>query len=197
MKATSLFQLGGAAILGAAILYGIGNLIYFLNGQPNGPIESVVWISFVGDTLLVLGLGALYARQAQRAGILGLVGYVLPVVATMLFVGNYAVTLGVTAGAITNEQIAQVPAYTLLTPIMPWLWFAGLIVLGFSIYRAGVFPKYAGVLLMVMAILQQLTGTLPFVIPVFAVLGTAVWGWLGWALLRGNNAVAREPMPAM
>lgn len=197
MKSSTIFQLGGAAILAAAVLYGIGNLIYFLTGQPNAPTATGVWINFVGDTLLVLGLGALYARQAQRAGVLGLVGYVLPVAATMFFIGSYAVTLGVTAGAFTNEQIAQVPAYSLLTPIMPWLWMVGLILLGISIYRAGVFPKYAGALLAVVAIIQQLTGVAAFIIPIFAVLSFVAWAWLGWALLRGDPGVEREAVPAM
>ncbi len=197
MKSTSLYQLGGEAILSAIILYSIGNVMYLLSGRPNGPTASGLWISIVGDTLLVLGLGALYARQAQRAGVLGLVGYVLPVVATMLYMGNYAVTLGLVAGAISAEQIAQVPAYTTALAIMPWLWMAGLIILGIAIYRAQVLPKYAGALLVLVAILQQLTGVASFVLPIFVVLSFVAWAWLGWALLRGKSAFAPEPMPAI
>lgn len=197
MKSTSLFQLGGAAILGAIILYSIGNLMYFLGGQPDGPTASGVWISIVGDTLLVLGLGALYARQAQRAGVLGLAGYVLPVLATMFYMGNYAVTLGLVAGVISAEQIAQVPAYTTALAIMPWLWMVGLIVLGISIYRAQVLPKYAGALLVLVAVLQQLTGVSALILPIFAVLSFVAWAWLGWSLLRGNRVVAGEAVPAI
>jgi hypothetical protein len=192
MKTSTLFQLGGIAVLVAAVLYAVGNLIYFLSGQPQAPTATGLWINFVGDSLLVLGLGALFARQSHRGGILGLVGYLLLVVATLFFVGSYAVSLGVVAGAFTNEQIAQVSTYTLVTSIMPWIWFAGLIAFGISIYRAGVFPKYAGVLLVLFAIAQQLTGYVSFIIPVFAVLSFVAWAWLGWALLMGN----RERVPA-
>lgn len=197
MKSATLFQLGGIAILVAAVLYAIGNIIYFLSGQPQGPIASVLWISFVGDTLLVLGLGGLYARQAHRAGILGLVGYVLLIVGTMFFIGNYAVSLGVTAGILTPDQIAQVPAYSVPSTFMPWLWMAGLIVFGIAIYRAQVLPKYAGALLVLVAILQQLTGWVGFVIPIFAVLSFVVWAWLGYALLMDKGVVSREPVPVM
>jgi len=197
MKSTTLFQLGGIAIIGAAILYAIGNLIYFLSGQPQGPIASVLWISFIGDTLLVLGLGALYARQAHRAGILGLVGYILLIVGTLFFIGNYAVSMGVVAGIISTDQIAQVPAYSVPNSIMPWIWFAGLIVFGIAIYRAQVFPKYAGALLVLFAIVQQLTGWVGFVIPIFAVLSFVVWAWLGWELLRGKRVASQEPVAAM
>lgn len=192
MKTSTLFQLGGIAVLADAVLYAIANLIYFLSGQPQAPTTTGLWINFAGDTLLLLGLGALFARQSHRGGILGLAGYVLMVVATMFFIGSYAVSLGVAEGAITNEQVAQVSAYNLSSSVMPWIWFAGLIAFGISIYRAEVFPKYAGVLLILVAILQQSIQFAGFLIPVFAVLSPVVWAWLGWALLMGN----REGMPA-
>ena len=197
MKPSSLFQLGGIAILSAAVLYAVGNLSYFLGGQPDGPTALGVWINFIGDTLLLLGLGALYARQARRAGVLGLAGYITMVGATMLFIGNYAVTMGVVAGAFTNEQIAQVSTYTVLLAIMPWLWMVGLILFGFATYRAQVLPKYAGALLAVTAVVQQLTGIAPFVQTIFAVLSFVAFAWLGWALLRGNRVVASEAVPAL
>ena len=197
MKPSSLFQLGGIAILSAAVLYVVGNLSYFLGGQPDGPTASGVWINFIGDTLLLLGLGALYARQARRAGVLGLAGYITMVGATMLFIGNYAVTMGVVAGAFTNEQIAQVSTYTVLLAIMPWLWMVGLILFGVATYRAQVLPKYAGALLAVTAVVQQLTGIAPFVQTIFAVLSFVAFAWLGWALLRGNRVVASEAVPAL
>jgi hypothetical protein len=196
MKTTLLFQLGGIAILLAASLYGIGSLMYFLSGQPDAPTALGLWIAFAGDTLLVLGLGALFARQAQRGGILGLVGYILLVVATMFFVGSYAVSLGVAAGAISDEQIAQVPAYALSLSIMNWIWFAGLIVFGISIYRAQVFPKYAGALLVLVAVVQQLTSLVDFAAPIFAISSVVAWAWLGWILVTGKRVGSRELIPA-
>jgi hypothetical protein len=115
----------------------------------------------------------------------------------MFFVGSYAVSMGVAAGVISNEQIAQVPAYTVSTSIMSWIWFAGLIAFGVSIYRAQVFPKYAGALLIVVAVLQQLTGFVDFVAPIFAILSVVVWAWLGWALLMDKSVVSSESVPVM
>jgi hypothetical protein len=138
---------------------------------------------------LILGLGALFARQSQRAGILGLVGYVLLILGSLYFIGSEAVGLGVASGAISPEQTARVPAYALSESIFPWLWFAGLIVFGISIYRAQVFPKYSGALLVLVALVQQLTGPLAFTRPIFAILSVAAWAWLGWALLTDKSAV--------
>ena len=196
MKTTTLYQLGGIALLLSAILSAIGNLIYFLSGQPDAPTTPGLWIAIFSDAFLLLGLGALFARQAQRGGVLGLVGYVLLVLASLYFVGSEAIGLGVAAGAISSEQIAQVPAYSLSDSIFPWFWTAGLILLGISIYRAQVFPKYAGALLVLLAFVQQLTGPLAFTRPIFAIIAVASWARLGWSLYSNADIQKNEPQTA-
>jgi hypothetical protein len=192
MKTTTLFQLGGLATLLAAILYATSSLIYFVSGQPAGPTALGLWLNFFGDTLLLLGLGALFARQAQRGGVPALAGYVLMVLGTVFYIGNYAVALGIAAGAFTDAQIAQVPAYTRALAIMPWIWDAGLILFGISIYRAQVLPKYAGLLLVLIPFVQELGGVVGLFNPIFAILSAGTWAWLGLALLREKPAVSRE-----
>jgi hypothetical protein len=182
MKTTTLFQLGGIAVLLSAILTGIGRLIYFLSGQPALEPVPLIWRGIFAGALMVLGLGPLFARQAQQGGILGLVGYVFLVLATLYFVASDAVVLGVAAGVISAEQIAQVPSYALADSILLWIWVAGLIAFGISIYRAQVFPKYAGVLLVLVGLLQLLTGPLAFTRPIYAICYFIAWAWLGWAL---------------
>ena len=182
MKTTSLFRLAGITILVSAILTGIGNLIYFLSRQPAQPITLDVWRGIFAGALFVLGFGALFARQSKEGGILGLAGYVLIMLAQMFFIGSDAVNLGVAAGVISNEQIAQVPAYALSNSIMQWVWVAGLLSFGISIYRAQVFPKYAGALLVLLGLIQPLTGSLAFTRPIYAVCYSAAWAWLGWIL---------------
>ena len=182
MKSTSLFQLGGIAVLLSAILTGIGRLIYFLSGQPDLPFTSDMWRGIFAGTLMVLGLGALFARQSQQGGVLGFVGYVFIVSATIYFVASDAIGLGVAAGVISYEQIAQVPSYALADSILPWVWVAGLLAFGISIYRAQVFPKFAGILLILVAIVQPLTAALAFTRPIYAVCYFIAWTWLGWEL---------------
>jgi hypothetical protein len=182
MKTTTLFQLGGIAVLLSAILTGIGNLIYFLSGQPDQLIALDLWRGIFAGALMVLGLCALFARQSQRGGILGLVGYVFIMLATIYFVASDAIGLGVAAGVISYEQIAQVPSYALADSILPWIWVAGLLAFGISIYRAQAFPKYAGVLLVLVGLIQPLTGSLAFTRPIYAVVYFVAWAWLGWIL---------------
>ncbi len=182
MKRTSLFQMGGIAVFLSAILTGMGRLIYYLSGQPGQPITLDLWRGIFAGALMVLGLGALFARQAQRGGILGLAGYVFLVLATMYFVASDAVGLGVAAGVISNEQIEQIPSYALADFVLPWIWVAGLFAFGISIYRAQVFPKYAGVLLLLVGLIQPLTGPLAFTRPIYAACYFLAWAWLGWKL---------------
>jgi hypothetical protein len=191
MKTTSVFQLGGSAVLLSAILTGIGNLIYFLSGEPDQVSAPFLWRGIFAGALMVLGLGALFARQSRRGGILGLAGYVFLVLATMYFVASDAVVLGLSAGVISEEQLAQVPSYTLADSILPWIWVAGLLAFGISVYRARVFPKYAGVLLLLVAIIQPLTGPLAFTRPIYAVCYFVAWAWLGWELYS-NAGIQRE-----
>ena len=194
MKTTSLFQFGGIAVLLSAILTGIGRLIYFLSGQPDLETAPLIWRGIFAGVLFVLGLGALFARQSQRGGILGLVGYVLLICATIFFVASDAVALGMSAGVISDEQIAQVPSYALSSSIMPWVWVAGLIAFGISIYRVQVFPKYAGVLLILVGLLQPLTGPLAFTRPIYAVCYFVAWAWLGWNLYS-KAGMQRDEQP--
>ena len=195
MKTTSLFRIGGIAVLLSAILTGIGNLIYFLSRQPDQLSAPFLWRGIFAGALMVLGLGALFARQSQRGGVLGLVGYVLLVCATIFFVVSDAIALAVTAGAISEAQIAQVPSYVLSDSIFPWIWVAGLLAFGISIYRAQVFPKYAGMLLLLVGVIQPLTGPLAFARPMYAVCYFAAWAWLGWELYS-NAGIQRDEQPS-
>jgi hypothetical protein len=113
----------------------------------------------------------------------------------MYFAASDAISLGVLAGVMSNEEIARVPSYALSSPIMPWVWAAGLIVFGISIYRAQVFPKYAGTLLVLVGLLQPLTGPLAFTRPIYAACYFIALAWLGWILLMDKSEVSPEPIP--
>ena len=196
MKSTSLFQLGGIAVLLSAILTGIGSLMYFLSGQPDQVSAPFLWRGIFAGALMILGVGALFTRQSQQGGILGLVGYVFVVLANLYFVASDAIVLGLSAGAISEEQIAQVPSYALADSILPWVWVAGLLTFGISIYRAQVFPKYAGALLLFLGLIQPLTGPLVFMRPIYSICYFVAWAWLGWELYSKAGLQSDEQQTA-
>jgi hypothetical protein len=88
---------------------------------------------------------------------------------------------------ISNEQIVRVPSYAVLDSVLPWIWAAGLLAFGIAIYRAQVFPKYAGALLVLLGLVQPLTGPVAFTRPIYALCYFAAWAWLGWALLTDKG----------
>lgn len=182
MKTTSLFQLGGIAVLLSASLTGLGRLIYYLSEQPVLPTMMDSWRGIMAGALFVLGFGAVYARQSKAGGILGLVGYILIMLAQMYFVASDAVSLGVVAGLATDEQIAQVPVYAVSSSILQWVWVAGLLVFGISIHRTQVFPKQAGLLLVLLGLIQPLTVSLVWTRVIYILLYVIGWAWLGWDL---------------
>ena len=181
MKTTSLFRLGGIAILLSAIFVGIFDLSYFFS-RGQSPSTFVLWIGIIIDTLRVLGLGALFARQAHRGGMLGLIGYVLLVCGSLAGIGFWAVQFGVSAGIISDAELAQVSFYALGSTILIWSVNLGEVVFGISMLRAQVFPKYTGTLLILVGVLHYLTGPLAFTLPIYAILSVVVYAWLGWIL---------------
>jgi hypothetical protein len=201
MKTTTLLQLGGVAVLIAAILLGVGNLMYFLSGgQPSTALQH--WVGIVGSCFLVFGLVGLFARQVQAQGerdgspalVLGLVGFVLLVLGNIASVGTEAVRLGVSSEAIADAQVAQVPSYALVNTISLWAYAAGQVLFGASIYltyRAQEPSKYAGALLILVGLVQLFTGMLAFTQLIYSILSFVAWAWLGWTLLAGMSMVAR------
>jgi len=195
MKTTSLAQLGGLAVLLGALLSAIGNLMYFLSGQQ--PATTLqVWIGIWASAFLVLGLGALYARLAQPGGVQALIGYILLIWGNMASVGSEAVSLGVAQGAFSSDQLAQVPSYVFVGTITAWIVVLGNILLGAAVYRANVFPKYAGALLVLVGVVQAFTGPVVIARPVYALLSFAAWAWLGGALLMAGRTAAPESAAA-
>jgi hypothetical protein len=193
MKSTTLFMLGGIALLLSTLLVAIQDLQYFVSGAQLSTVA--LWVGILADALRVLGLVALFARQAQRGGMLGLIGYILLTWGVIAAVGFEAVQLGVAAGAVTNAQLAQVSSYDLGNTLLIAFLVAGEILFGVSIYLAGVYPKFAGALLALVGILHYLTGPVAFTRPIYALLSVVAYAWLGWLLITNRRAMAQEAAP--
>jgi hypothetical protein len=168
MPATTLYRLGGLALMAAFPLLLVGEAIHPPGEQINYlimPIYPVAHVfQLIAWLLLLVGIPAAYAMQAERAGWLGLVGFVL----TMLFVvltvdlllweingaprlaANEATKYLVLAGngpqnpggLLANGALGVVGRFFVLGIIT----IASAIVFGIATWRAGVFPRWSGVL---------------------------------------------------
>jgi uncharacterized membrane protein (DUF485 family) len=141
---------------------------------------------------LLLALTGLYLRQADAAGKLGLAGYLIAFLGTLLLAGDWwfesfivprltAVAPDVMTGAITGS-LAIGAAATFGLFAVGWILF------GIASFRANVFPRPAAVLLIVGGAVGILAGSTPYQVP----LAIAV-GWIGYALTRPERGDAFAP----
>lgn len=109
--------------------------------------------------LLAVGLVALYVRQAEAFGALGLVGFFLALVGTVMVAGALwsqvfvVPRLAEAAPEVVNSGTGSVLAGFLLSFL---LFGVGWVVFGAATLRARVFPRWAVVLLIVGAVLAIL-----------------------------------------
>jgi hypothetical protein len=167
MSASTLYRLGGLALMASFPVLLAGEAIHPPGEQINFlvlPIYPVAHvIQLLAWLLLLVGIPAAYARQAERAGWLGVVGFVL----TMLFIvfsvdlllweingapllaadpaTRYLVVPGngpSGGGLMANGALGVVGRFFVLGIIT----IAAPIVFGIATWRAGVLPRWSGIL---------------------------------------------------
>jgi hypothetical protein len=180
-------QGGGIASMVAGILLLLGHLLN-LGGDPE--YGTVLGSSAVltAHVILVFALVALYAIQAESSGFLGALGMILSVVGTTLASGVVLVEIagasGVEVDAVTGAGLSG--ALSLLGGLA---FLIGLILFGIATMRAGVFPRWAGALLIAGDAVfgaASFSGSAVLVVEVVGALITcAAFMWLGLSLVSG------------
>jgi hypothetical protein len=134
---SGLLLIVGAVFLGVAIV-----TASFMpeQNQPLPPLSNA--LLFLSSLLFLLSLPAMYARQADSAGWLGLIGHALLQTGILLLV------------VITSPRLLYssfgLPFEDSLTPFLLGIALTlGLFVTGIAIFRAGVYPRWAGILMLV------------------------------------------------
>ena len=213
MKITNanLFRLAGLSAL-------IGGLSYVLVGifhPANVPasVTTTSWgtvhviacaMSFFG----VLGLTGIYARQAVKAGWLGLVGYVLLSLWMVLVMGFSFVE-----AFVLPQTATATPAFvdgwmkmfnggtsSINMGVLPTLWtlsgpvyILGGLLFGIATFRAHILPRGAAVLLALGTVLAPVAATLSLSAqPKTAIPTGLALAWLGYALMTERRTPAEE-----
>jgi hypothetical protein len=157
----------------------------------------------------LLGMAGLYARQADTSGWLGLAGYlmlslwlvlimgfsfveafILPLLATAVptFVEGWMGMLNSSASAMNLGVLPTL--WTLTAP----LYLLGGLLFGIATFRAGILPRWAGVLLAAGTALAPIAALLPLESqPKVAVPVGLALAWLGYALWSERRAQALVP----
>jgi hypothetical protein len=203
-KITRLIRWSGLISLLAGVLYAVGALLHPV-GEGLAAVSSPNWVPahliyWVAVMLMQLGLVGVYARQVEQTGWLGLVGFVLAFVGTAL-VSSILLYVSTALPLIAGEaqtifdQAATPPVF--LLPVFVLGFGLGWILLGVATMRAGVLPRWSGLLLIIGVTLFVSSEALPFeatLAHILVTVGDIIFGlglvWMGYVLWSEK----REPV---
>lgn len=200
MSSSNLIHWSGLAALVGGVLLAVFDVAEFVvvGGQPESVVAGsgalvVVRVAFlVSGALVLLGLVGLYAHQAEQAGALGWIAFLVAFSGTLMVFGLQwsATFIGPWLAGISPELLDAEPSgmlaagvmFSLLLLSLGWLLF------GLASLRAGVLPRGAAMLMMVGAFL--LIVILILELPGSGVLFGAALAWLGYELWSGSGEPA-------
>ena len=198
VEASKLLRFGGlaAVLAGAAIaLYNVVEFIAF-SGAPMSNLANLPgWVAFnvaglMGIALLVVGLVALYAVQAQRAGSVGIIGFSLALLGVLQYYGvTWAEAFLLPSVGRAAPAVLDTPDPLLGTGLISTVLLStlGFVVFAVATLRAGVLPRWTAVLMILGAVVPFLTQALGSTLPIGPVaLGVSLIGMgyatLGWGM---------------
>ena len=204
MSASGLIRLGGlSAVVGGALLVasdlwgllvqGLGGGRSFSEEAATGSFALTSGMSLLAAVLFLFGLVGLRLRQSEQAGVLGGVGFALAFLGRALAVGPSWALLFVAPSVAVEapefldaEQVAgPLNAGFILTSLV---LAAGWALFAFAALRAGTYPRWVAIVLVVAALIQFLP--FPGTALVFGV-AVALVGF--FALTRGRASSDEQP----
>ena len=214
ITASTLMRLAGLSAILAGVCFLVIGLFHPVNIPSSVTTDAWVIVHYFATALGFFGLfgmAGLYARQVEKAGWLGLAGFIL-FTAWMTLVSGFSFLEAFIHPILATESpvllkgllgmFSSVPSEINLG-VLPDLWnisgfmyILGPLLFGIATFRARVLPRWAGALLVLGAVLIPVGAMVPpewqpkIMIPV----GLA-FAWLGYALFSERRASASETVP--
>jgi hypothetical protein len=183
----AILKLGGVAAMAAALVMIAGFLIHPAGEDATHgtdphwiPAHALLWLGF---TLALIGWIGLYIAHASKAGTIGVISTVIVILGTSfaswIFSSDVTFVPVIAAESPLLFKKIFTTRHIMLGIVSVLTWVLGEVLFGLSVIRAKVFPRPAGILLIV--------GLAKFSVHVVAV-GALIAGagqiWLGYELLR-------------
>lgn len=153
---------------------------------PEGGLASPVPPALYYIALILAGPAymAIYLNQSQTAGKLGLAGFAMSVIGSVLYSGPAFVLMAGTAGVATWHDLWGFAMGNVL-PLGASLFLIGSTLLGIASVRANIFPRNAGRLLAIGSFLWLIVFYIPvpFMLSVANLLNAAALVWMGVTIL--------------
>jgi hypothetical protein len=213
ISAVALMRLSGVSAILAGLCFVVIGLVHPVNEIAS--VTTPIWIvAHIAATSLgffgLYGMAGIYARQVEKAGWLGLAGFllfsvwmalvgffsfievaVLPILASE-FPPFVTSVMGMFSGAPIRVDLGVLP---LMWNISGALYFLGPLLFAIATFRAGVFPRWSAVLLALGSFLMPVGAIVPpelqpkIMIPI----GLAL-AWMGYALFTERRAKSAEAL---
>jgi hypothetical protein len=184
MSTERIIRFGGllGLVSGAAwALYEIGEIVGVV------PISWDARLDLGAHMLITISVIGLYARQANKAGVLGLFAFVVYMIMAMVNQGmkhiyTYIVPTLSTQFPEAASAIGASQSWGLLLTSWMWLTILAPILLGISFLRANVLPRWAAALIIIGPIISMTITFLPGNVgAVLTSTGFAALGYFTWA----------------
>jgi hypothetical protein len=214
MTASTLMRLAGLSAMLAGLCFIVIGMFHPVN-VPSA-VTTPTWINVhIFATVMgffgLFGMAGLYARQAEKAGWLGLAGFVLfslwlGLMMSFSFVEAFILPplateapefveafLGMFSGSASAIDLGILPT---LWKISEPMYLLGPLLFGIATFRAGILPRWAGALLIAGATLAPVGALLvaPEYQPWVMVPNGLAFVWLGYALLTERREKASESL---
>lgn len=215
MTTSTLMRLAGVS----AMLAGLCFLIMGWFHPENVPasVTTASWVNVhIFATLLgflgIFGLTGLYARQVEKSGWLGLAGFLLfslwfGLVMPFCFIEAFilprlvttwpafiAAWMGMLTGAPSEVDLGILPT---LWNISNPMYILGPLLFGIATFRAGVFPRWAGALLILGAVLPPVAAVVPPAVQMKILLPYGIaMVWLGYTLFAERREKVTDRVSA-
>lgn len=197
MQPSGFIRAGGVSAVASALLAVVSFVLYLVvvgAGRISEAATSAVFFlpsgaQLLAMALLLFGLVALYVRQAETLGALGLIGFLLALLGTTLAAGALwsqvfvVPRLAEVAPSVADQGSGSVLAGYLLSFLV---FGVGWLLFGVATLRTGIFPRAAVILLIVGAVISILP------LPSRALILEIAAAWLGLTLL-GRGAPDEQP----
>ena len=199
MSSSKLVRWSGLASLAGGLLFIIHTVAESLVVEDRPLSEAAAtspWLVIEGGIVVTavfvgFGLVGLYARQAQRAGRLGLIAFVVAFIGVLLVTGSVwsEAFLAPWLARTAPELLDSGSADSVLAAVwLSYLLFSlGWFLFGLASLRAGVLSRGAAILLLIGAVVPVVLGGLD--IPLGSVLFGAALAWAGYELWSGTADV--------
>jgi hypothetical protein len=216
MKVTTsnLIRFSGLALVPAGIVFAGIQPIHppdVVDSVTTGTWAVITSLKYVMSVLFVVGITGLYARQAEKAGLLGLVAFLVlatswTLQSAFVFIEAFLLPpLAATAPQFVDAAVGisyshtggvNLGALPMLYSLVGICYMLGGLLFGIATFRAGILPRIPAALLAIAATLTPLAAMLPHAQQRLAAIPVALaLAWLGYALWSERRTQSTQPLP--